>query len=86
MTPERITTRCPACGCQTLFIGSGGHLVCSLIDCPSPGVERKIAELQRKAERYDAIAIFFQSETKQPPSANAVDPADGTGQKDATRA
>lgn len=53
--PERIKTRCPACGCQTLFIGSGGHLTCSLIGCLSPSVADTVARLQRKAELYDAI-------------------------------
>lgn len=52
---REITTRCPSCGCQTLFIGTGGHLTCSLIDCQCPSVASKIAELQAKAHRYDAI-------------------------------
>lgn len=41
---KRITTRCPACGHQTLFIAVGGHLTCSWLKCPEPGVERAIAE------------------------------------------
>src|SRR5690606_9027876 len=31
---KRITTRCPACGHQTLFIAHGGHLTCSWLKCP----------------------------------------------------
>ncbi|WP_265560790.1 DUF6085 family protein [Streptomyces hygroscopicus] len=27
---------CPACGHPTLYVGAGGHLVCSLMDCPKP--------------------------------------------------
>jgi hypothetical protein len=27
---------CPACGHPTLRVGDGGHLVCSLMDCPNP--------------------------------------------------
>lgn len=33
-----ITTPCPACGGQ-LFVGKEGHLTCSRLDCPEPGVE-----------------------------------------------
>ena len=32
----RIADRCPACGGQTLFIGAGGWLTCSVIGCKSP--------------------------------------------------
>lgn len=38
MEPEKINTRCPACNSQTLMIGSGGLLVCSLIGCPDPAL------------------------------------------------
>mgnify|MGYP001569443309 FL=1 len=27
---------CPACGSQTLFLGDGGHVTCSRLDCPRP--------------------------------------------------
>lgn len=36
---EEITTRCPTCGGQTIFIGSGGHLTCSMVTCRNPSVE-----------------------------------------------
>lgn len=42
---QRITTRCPSCGHQSLFIGSGGHLTCSWLECKDPGLERAIAKL-----------------------------------------
>jgi hypothetical protein len=41
----RITTRCPSCGHQSLFIGKGGHLTCSWLECKEPGVERAIKKL-----------------------------------------
>jgi hypothetical protein len=28
--------RCPACGGSSLFLGEGGHVTCSRIDCPDP--------------------------------------------------
>lgn len=43
-----ITTRCPTCGGQTLFVGSGGHLTCSWIECRNPSIGHAI-------ERYKAI-------------------------------
>lgn len=44
----RITTRCPTCGAQTLFVGSGGYLTCSFITCRNPSLGEAI-------ERYKAI-------------------------------
>lgn len=33
--PE-VQGRCPACGGQSLFLGSGGYVTCSRIECPDP--------------------------------------------------
>ena len=35
---ERIRDRCPACGMDTLFIGSGGWLTCGNLSCKDPAV------------------------------------------------
>ncbi len=35
----KIVTPCPSCGARSLFVGEGGHLTCSVIGCPEPGVE-----------------------------------------------
>ncbi|MBZ6290436.1 helix-hairpin-helix domain-containing protein [Streptomyces olivaceus] len=32
-----VQGRCPACGGTSLFLGEGGHVTCSRIDCPAPG-------------------------------------------------
>ncbi len=45
----RIATRCPACGGSTLFVGHGGHLTCSWLECPNPSVADEIAGLIRAA-------------------------------------
>lgn len=55
MTDTKITTRCPSCGHQTLFIGDGGHLTCSWLDCTEPGVETAIKKLQGKSTAYDLL-------------------------------
>ena len=54
----RITTRCPSCGHQTLFIGSGGHLTCSWLECKAPSLDDFLDEaaahlqaLQQENER-----------------------------------
>ncbi|MGQ5576735.1 hypothetical protein [Streptomyces sp. ECR3.8] len=31
-----IQGRCPACRGTSLFLGSGGHVTCSRLDCPNP--------------------------------------------------
>ena len=63
MTDERIRTRCPSCGCTTLFVSPGGHITCSLIGCRHPGlddaidalVEKRINDVERRAvEKRDA--------------------------------
>ena len=50
---SKITTRCPSCGGETLFIGSGGHLICSVIGCREPSVERCVAELYNERSRLE---------------------------------
>lgn len=43
----RITTPCPACGRETLFVGAGGHLTCSVIGgCDNPSVASEVERLQ----------------------------------------
>lgn len=31
-----VQGRCPSCGAASLFLGEGGHVTCSRIDCPNP--------------------------------------------------
>ena len=57
---ERIVTPCPACGLQSLFIGDGGHLTCSVVPgrdsrgCLSPSVEETVGALKQRAEKAEA--------------------------------
>jgi hypothetical protein len=50
---ERIVTPCPHCGCQSLFIGAGGHLTCTRVPsrgsdgCGNPSVADAVATLKR---------------------------------------
>ncbi|MEU9323238.1 DUF6085 family protein [Streptomyces canus] len=37
-----VQGRCPACGWTTLFLGSGGYLTCSRIDCPQPDAATEV--------------------------------------------
>lgn len=50
----RIETRCPMCKHGTLFIGSGGHLTCSWLECPNPSLshvhEKLLAERRELVE------------------------------------
>lgn len=32
-----VAGRCPACRGESLFLGTGGHVTCSRLDCPDPG-------------------------------------------------
>ena len=55
---ERITTRCPTCGNQTLFVGSGGNLTCSWVKCPEPGVERAMDGLKAYSGRLHDLVLW----------------------------
>ena len=48
-----VRGRCPACGRASLFLGSGGHATCSIIDCPDPCAADKMlhGELQIPGSR-----------------------------------
>jgi hypothetical protein len=39
-----VTGRCPACGTTGLFLGDGGYVTCSLIDCPAPDAASTVLE------------------------------------------
>jgi hypothetical protein len=38
----QVAGQCPACGKATLFMGEGGYLTCSLIDCPMPDAASRL--------------------------------------------
>lgn len=37
-----VQGRCPACGTKGLFLGDGGYVTCSLIDCPQPDAATEV--------------------------------------------
>lgn len=60
----RISTRCPSCGHDTLFIAKGGHLTCSWLECGSPGlaryIEQAVSDLtgaRTRAEGLEALVV-----------------------------
>lgn len=54
---QRITTPCPSCGHQSLFIAVGGHLTCSWLKCREPSPEAAFkAERQRAEQAEEALA------------------------------
>ena len=55
MTEQMIVTPCPSCGGKTLFVGSGGHLTCSWLECKEPVVRIAIAKLKRAT---DALSVL----------------------------
>lgn len=62
----KIADRCPTCGAQSLFIGSGGWLTCSVIGCKEPGVSvardaLRAALAEAQLER-DELLAYMQTE------------------------
>ena len=45
-TDEWLKMKCPACNGKTLFVGNGGYLTCSLVDCPEPDTEKALAAMK----------------------------------------
>lgn len=43
--------KCPACNVESLFVGSGGYITCSRLDCPNPDYAE--AFTQKLNEAYD---------------------------------
>lgn len=41
---ELVQGNCPACGMHTLFLGAGGYVTCSLVDCPMPDAASRLLE------------------------------------------
>jgi hypothetical protein len=39
-----VQGHCPACGWTTLFLGDGGYVTCSRIDCPEPDAASTLLE------------------------------------------
>lgn len=44
----RIRPDCPACGGSSLFLGTGGWLTCSYVDCPDPALAISILDAERE--------------------------------------
>jgi hypothetical protein len=39
---DTVQGHCPACGWASLFIGEGGYLTCSRLECPQPDAVHRI--------------------------------------------
>lgn len=42
-----VQGRCPSCGKESLFLGSGGYVTCARIDCPEPDAASTLLEQTR---------------------------------------
>lgn len=46
----RVSGYCPACGTASLFLGDGGYVTCSWIDCLNPDAAATILDDGREVE------------------------------------
>lgn len=62
---ERILERCPSCGNMTLFVGTGGWLVCSWLKCkdPSAAHDRLDPEFSAHITAAEARTTALKAET-----------------------
>jgi hypothetical protein len=52
-----VQGRCPACGTAGLFLGSGGYVTCSSVDCPEPDAATTVLErMADEAQQPEAQA------------------------------
>lgn len=56
-----IQGRCPACGTKGLFLGDGGYITCSLIDCPQPDAATEVIADFWDARQHNAFTFCAQS-------------------------
>jgi len=77
----RIADKCPTCGVQSLFIGTGGHLTCSSLQCKEPGVtrgwERRVAaavtvEMERCTEVFAFCIASLHADAQEKVMRNAI--------------
>lgn len=59
-----VQGRCPACHRNTLFLGNGGHVTCSRLECPNPCAADELLHEAAAAEAYERAI-------NTPPSAEA---------------
>ena len=52
---QLVKGHCPACGWETLFLGAGGYVTCSRIDCPEPDAAGTLLE-RLAAEETHVVA------------------------------
>jgi hypothetical protein len=53
-----VQGRCPACGTKGLFLGDGGYITCSLIDCPNPSAADDLLHGDQAAKTTRVIALY----------------------------
>lgn len=45
----KVRGKCPSCGLETLFLGEGGYVTCSLIGCRRPDAATELLAVSDKA-------------------------------------
>lgn len=55
-----VQGRCPACGLTTLFVGDGGYITCSNVDCPRPDLVNELIGEIADARNHRAYTFCSQ--------------------------
>ncbi|MFE2326102.1 DUF6085 family protein [Streptomyces sp. NPDC059385] len=56
-----VQGRCPACHGQSLFLGEGGYVTCSRIDCPDPEAATRILEQRIDYTKIREIGVGLEA-------------------------
>lgn len=56
-----VQGRCPACGTKGLFLGDGGYVTCSFIDCPQPDAATEVIADFWDARQHHAFTFCGQN-------------------------
>lgn len=67
-----VRGRCPLCRTETLFLGSGGFVTCSMADCPDPEAPSRLLQKGGRAGSFDvheerllaAVDLLFEPEVR----------------------
>ncbi|MFC7909032.1 hypothetical protein [Streptomyces nigra] len=54
-----VKGNCPACNSASLFLGNGGYVTCSRIDCPEPDAATTVLELSQSDAEHTPEAAWY---------------------------
>lgn len=55
----KVQGRCPACGCESLFLGTNGYVTCSVIGCRRPAAATDLLNGPDLTNHHNALVCPY---------------------------